>query len=238
LGNKVRKQNPNIEILELAVKQLGSLIDEMVFLGGCATGLLITDSAAPPIRMTNDVDTIVQVSSLSEYHQLSEKLRNRGFKEDVSDGAPLCRWINESVVLDVMPTDSKILGFGNCWYESAIKNADIVTLLSAQKIKLVSAPYFLITKLEAFDGRGNGDYQLSHDMEDIVAVLDGRPELPEEIGRIDSTMASELAMRFAQLLKTEQFINALPGHLPGDQASQARIPIIINRIQKIAEVRG
>lgn len=234
----MRKQNPNIEILELAVKQLGSLIDEMVFLGGCATGLLITDSAAPPIRMTNDVDTIVQVSSLSEYHQLSEKLRNRGFKEDVSDGAPLCRWINESVVLDVMPTDSKILGFGNCWYESAIKNADIVTLLSAQKIKLVSAPYFLITKLEAFDGRGNGDYQLSHDMEDIVAVLDGRPELPEEIGRIDSTMASELAMRFAQLLKTEQFINALPGHLPGDQASQARIPIIINRIQKIAEVRG
>ena len=31
----------------LAVEQLGELVDEMVFLGGCATGLLITDPAAP-----------------------------------------------------------------------------------------------------------------------------------------------------------------------------------------------
>ncbi|MCW8946523.1 MAG: hypothetical protein OQK42_04895, partial [Sedimenticola sp.] len=63
-----RKQNPNLEILELAIKLLGSLSDEMVFLGGCATGLLITDPAAPPIRVTRDVDAIVQVASLAEYH--------------------------------------------------------------------------------------------------------------------------------------------------------------------------
>ena len=37
--------DPNLEILKLAVDQLGELVDEMVFLGGCATGLLVTDPA-------------------------------------------------------------------------------------------------------------------------------------------------------------------------------------------------
>ena len=57
-----RKQNPNVEILERAVHQLGPLVDEMVFLGGCATGLLLTDVAAPPIRVTQDVDVITEVA--------------------------------------------------------------------------------------------------------------------------------------------------------------------------------
>ena len=112
----IRNQNPNLEILILAIEQLGGLTDEMVFLGGCATGLLITDSAAPPIRVTRDVDAIVQVVSRADYYQLSEKLRVQGFKEDVSEGAPICRWLAENVILDVMPTDTKILGFGRRYW--------------------------------------------------------------------------------------------------------------------------
>ena len=54
----VDTQNPNLEILMLAVDQLGDLSDMMVFLGGCATGLLISDPASPPIRVTKDVDAI------------------------------------------------------------------------------------------------------------------------------------------------------------------------------------
>lgn len=50
-----RMQNPNLEILMRVVERLGALADEMVFLGGCATGLLITDPAAPPIRETRDL---------------------------------------------------------------------------------------------------------------------------------------------------------------------------------------
>ena len=86
-----RERNPNLEILMLAVAWLGDLADEMVFLGGCATGLLITDPAAPPIRVTRDVDAIVQVVSHADYYKLSEKLRAQGFKEDMSDDAPICR---------------------------------------------------------------------------------------------------------------------------------------------------
>ena len=111
-----RLKNPNLDILIRTVRRLGQLSDEMVFLGGCATGLLITDKAAPPIRMTKDVDAIVHVASLVEYYKLSDKLRAVGFKEDTSDGALLCRWIVDDLILDVMPTDESILGFGNRWY--------------------------------------------------------------------------------------------------------------------------
>jgi hypothetical protein len=86
-----RVNNPNLLILETAVHRLGSLADELVFLGGCATGLLIDDAAAPPIRETIDVDVIVQVLSRGEYCALSDKLRERGFREDNSEGAPICR---------------------------------------------------------------------------------------------------------------------------------------------------
>ena len=108
-----RVQNPNLEILTTAVEQLGELVDELVFLGGCATGLLITDPAGPPIRITRDVDAIVQVMSRSDYHDLERRLRAQGFVEDMSADAPVCRWKGSDVILDIMPTDARILGFGN-----------------------------------------------------------------------------------------------------------------------------
>ena len=38
--------NPNLEMLRIAVENLGKLADEMVFVGGCTTGLLITNEGA------------------------------------------------------------------------------------------------------------------------------------------------------------------------------------------------
>lgn len=232
-----REQNPNLEILLLAVDQLGDLADEMVFLGGCATGLLITDPAAPPIRVTRDVDAIVQVVSRADYYKLSEKLRALGFKEDASDGAPICRWVTDKVILDVMPTDTQILGFGNKWYESAAANSERIQLLSGKQIRMVSAPYFLITKLEAFDGRGKGDYLMSHDIEDIIAVLDGRSEIVNEVLRSEPELVKELSERFQSLLREKRFIDAVSGHMPTDETSQARVSMILTIIKKFTETK-
>lgn len=229
-----RKQNPNLDILEQALNSLGKLADEMVFLGGCATGLLITDPAAPPIRQTKDVDAIVHVISQAEYYQLSEKLRNQGFSEDTSEDAPICRWISGEVILDVMPTDSSILGFSNKWYQKAMENAETMGLPSGRRIRLVSTPYFLVTKLEAFDGRGEGDYQISHDIEDIVAVLDGRPGLIEEINNAEPMLVTEIKKRFRQLRHDSRFLDAIPGHLPPDESSQARVRYVVDVIVSLS----
>jgi predicted nucleotidyltransferase len=230
----IRAKNPNIQILELAIDRLGELANEMVFLGGCATGLLITDPAAPPIRATQDVDVITEVGTLAEYHRLSERLRQKGFAEDQSPDAPICRWVAAGVVLDIMPTNEQILGFGNEWYRPALAAATKLRLPSGRTIKMVTAHYFLATKLVAFDNRGRGDYIMSHDMEDIVAVLDGRPELVDELQQVDDELRVYLATRFGELLANENFLTAVPGHLQGGAASPDRTPVVVRVIEGIA----
>ncbi len=226
----IRAQNPNIQILETAVDRLGDLTEEMVFLGGCATR-----PTQPPHRVPRDVDVITEVASLAEYYQLSERLRLKGFAEDQSLDAPICRWVAPGLVLDVMPTDEKILSFGNEWYRPAMTAATKLQLPSGQTISMVTAPYFLATKLVAFDSRGQGDFMISHDIEDLVAVLDGRPELTNEVLSTDDDLRRFLAKRFGELLSNQGFLDALPGHLLGGAASPDRTPVVLRVIREISE---
>ncbi len=230
----IRPKNPNIHILELAAAQLGELTGQLVFLGGCATGLLITDPAAPPIRMTKDVDALVQVFTLSEFRTIEAALRDCGFREDMSPDAPICRWQSTDVILDIMPSDEKILGFGSQWYKPASENAIQVMLPSGVHIRMVSAPYFLITKLEAFAGRGQGDFLMSHDIEDIVAVMDGRPELVTEMTQTTPELQRVLSQHFQDLLKNRRFLEALAGHLPAETGS-AGVKKVLAMMQHIAQ---
>ena len=82
-----------------------------------------------------------------------------------------------------MPTDASVLGFTNPWYDEAIATAQVVELAGGLRIRLIAAPAFVATKLEAFGTRGRGDLMGSHDLEDIINVLDGRPGIEDEIGR-------------------------------------------------------
>ena len=98
-----RAGNPNIIILEAMVQALGELSDALVFVEGCSTGLLVTSVQAQPIRVTEDVDVVVQVASAREYHAMESALRKRGFTHDLLEDAPICRWRYGSLQLDLMP---------------------------------------------------------------------------------------------------------------------------------------
>jgi hypothetical protein len=139
---KTRPQNPNLEIIETAARALGPLCDELVFLGGCATALLITDSAAPPVRVTRDVDALAEVRTPTEYHSLEKRLRRRGFEVDSS--------------------------------------RDVEIANSAQEIRRY------------------------------------------------------VCGRLRELLGNSHFMDALPGHLPGDAGSQARLPSLIAKLERLA----
>lgn len=233
----MRSQNPNLKMLETIARELLPLNREIVFLGGAAAGLLLTDSAAPPIRVTRDIDVIIEVVSLPAYHQFNERLRELGFSEDLSPGAPLCRWQKQDIILDVMPTDPAILGFGNRWFAKAFTSARDHQLPSGQKIKLLPAPFFLATKIEAFEHRGNNDYVLSTDMEDIVTVIDGRPEIVAEVRESDKDLKIYIGEYFASLISHQSFYESLPGFLPPDKASQERTTQILGRMKAIASQR-
>ena len=58
--------DPNLPLLEDAVRKLAPFLDEIVFVGGVTLGLLITDKAAAPIRGTNDVDVIAEIVTYAD----------------------------------------------------------------------------------------------------------------------------------------------------------------------------
>jgi hypothetical protein len=213
--------HPNIRLLERAAQQLIPLLDKLVFVGGSITGLLITDPAAAPVRSTKDVDTIVEITTRAAYYKLAEELRELGFREDVSPDAPTCRWLHTETILDVMPTDAKVLGFSNRWYELALQETEFITLGGTQ-IKIVKAPVFLATKLEAFHSRGQ------EDLEDVLVVVDGRTELRQEILNAPAEIRAYLQAEFSSLLSNQRFLELLPG-LIGDASRES---LVLERLKQ------
>jgi len=223
--------DPNIGAVERAMSELGDLADELLLIGGCAVGLLVTDPGATSVRATKDVDVLTEVTPLVNYYELCDRLKTRGFVEYQGDDV-MCRWIKDGIMLDVVPTDGDILGFTNSWYQPAAKVPVIQNLPSGTVVRIISAPYFLATKLEAFASRGRGDYT-HHDMEDIVTVVDGRESIVEEVLAGDEELRGFLRDEFEALLIESAFVDKLSWLLSPHEAV-ARQPILIERMRRIA----
>lgn len=235
MNDKGIRASSNLAMLEFVARKLGKLNEEVVFLGGCATALFITDPLSFDVRPTWDVDCIIDVISLGQYHQFERKLAKQGFKKSIQDEI-ICRWYYDDIILDVMPTDEKILGFGNRWYKDAILHAVSHQISDEIFIKSITAPYFLATKIEAFKTRGNNDFLASHDFEDIVTVIDGRIELVDEISVVSSVLKKHLEHFFSEIVINEQFQAALPGYFNDTSTIESRAKTVLKRIKQIANV--
>ena len=224
----------NLDRLITAARLLRPLLDELVFVGGSVAGLLITDEAAGELRPTLDVDAIAEITSYVEYATFGNRLRALDFAEDTTEEAPLCRWVNHETILDVMPLDEAILGFSNRWYFEAMQAATTRRVAADLEIRVISAPFFLATKLEAFKGRGEGDYLGSHDIEDLIAVIDGRATLLADVQSAPEILQQYISREIAGFLDDSKFLDAVPGHLLPDGVSQLRLGIVIERLKKLA----
>lgn len=226
--------DPNRALFESVIDLLAPVLDRLVFVGGCTTGMFVTDPAAGGIRPTRDVDAIVDVATYAEYTIFTDKLRALGLTADTSPEAPLCRWRSGPLLLDVMPIHEKILGFSNRWYPAAIETAQ-THRVAGHDVRIVTSPLFVATKLDAFHGRGEDDIAASHDLEDIVMVVDGRPELLEEIGAAGAEVRAYIASEIRALFDNQDFVDALPGFLLPDPASQARRALVEARLRALAQ---
>lgn len=230
-------RDPNLAKVELIAHVLGPLREELVFVGGCAAGLLMSDPAATVARVTYDVDLVVEVAALRGYHRMEAEFSRLGFKRDVSPEAPICRWRYRDLEVDLMPTDPRILGFANRWYPLSVITASRVGLPSGTQIRVITAPLFLATKFEAFADRGNEDVLGSHDLEDIINVIDGRPKLPGEIRDSTDELRTYLANKCAALLALPNFANYLPGLVAQDETLAQRVATVAARLQAIASLQ-
>jgi hypothetical protein len=228
----------SIELLERGASGLSALVDEVVFVGAATIALWITDPGAPPVRLTQDVDVVVEVTSRLGFYEFEDRLRHQGFQADIESGV-ICRWRHSKteLILDAMPSESRILGFENEWQGRAIPHAITRVLPSGTEIRVVSPPFLLATKIEAFKGRGNGDFLASKDLEDIVVLIDGREELAEEVAAADDRKLREYVQaELSQLMANPRFPDGLQTSLRPDAASQARADsVVLPRLRAIVE---
>jgi predicted nucleotidyltransferase len=224
--------NPNIELLTSIANAMGAVRERVVFVGGCATGLLITQPLVADARATEDVDAIVEVASLVRYHALAEQLMEQGFKQTMADNTPPFRWYWNGMQLDLVPLDEKVLGFANRWYKPGFESATTATLPSGLVLRHLSAPYFMATKLEAFKDRGNNDVYLSHDLEDVITVVDGREELIGELTSAPPDVRDFVAQTLRGILRHADFTNVLPGIV----SQSTRTGLVLQRFTHISEL--
>jgi hypothetical protein len=135
-----------------------------------------------------------------------------------------------------MPTDERILGFSNRWYVSALDSSQRMEI-AGLSLRVVTAVYFLAMKLEAFHGRGSDDVMSSHDLEDVITVIDGRAEIVNELRDAASDVRLYVASELHRLLARRDFVDAFPGFLLPDSASQGRSHLLLNRMTAIAAMR-
>jgi predicted nucleotidyltransferase len=191
--------------------------------------LLITDEAAAPIRGTTDVDVIAEIATYADYIAFSERLRRAHFTEDQEF---TCRWHHGALTLDMLALNKKVLGFTNIWYEPALRHAQSITLPGGPRIRVITAPYFLATKMEAFRGRGKMDYQASHDLEDFVAIIEGRESVVHEIEQSSQALRRYLSQAAQALLAESRFLDVLPRFV----LNHDRVPLIERRLASIAAI--
>jgi len=207
---------------------LGDLVDEVVFVGGCVTGLLIDDPfTLEQVRFTDDVDLIVDVVTHAAWNQLQNQLRKRGFKQNMSDTV-ICRMRLGGLKVDIMPIEEKILGFANRWYADAIKNPISYKFSPVRKVNILSPVYFVATKLDAYNGRGNKDVLASHDIEDLLTIYDGRSSILDDIKHAEPKVRKYIIDQMTLLLENVQFEYAIQSVARGDRA---REQLIFKRIQ-------
>jgi len=221
-------------MLMRVVERLAPLMDRFVFLGGVVTELFITSPGASPPRQTKDVDVVVNVLNLGEYSDtLRERFVSCGLVEDTSPGAPVCRWCLDDLIVDIMPSRGEILDFSCDWYQLAFDTAQPTMLPNGSTIRLVAPACFLATKLAAFGDRGRHDPMASHDLEDLIFVIDGRREIVADLAAAPPDMRAYVADRLSQLLARGDSEVLVAAHLMPDSDSQDRLPFVIDRIRSL-----
>ena len=225
----------DLDALEAVARQLDQLRVPYAFTGGVVIGFLLDHPHLATLRPTGDVDAIAAVVTRIQHTALEEQLRQLGFHHDTSEGAPICRWLFQGTKVDVMPAKDTAGQKSNPWFEHALQTASLKTLRQVT-VRVVSATCFVATKLVAFADRGKGDFYGSHDLEDVVTVVDGRSSLVAELAAEDAALRTFVSAEIRRLLGVPGFIDALPGHLESDEASQQRLPLLLGRLQAIAKL--
>jgi len=203
--------NTNIVRIKAVSNALKELNEKIVFVGG-ATISLYPDRPVFEVRPTDDVDVIIEILNYHDRVKLEEKLRAIGFTNDIESGV-ICRYKIHGIIVDIMPTNDPSIGFTNKWYPEGFEKAVNYEIDESNIIKILSAPYFIVTKLEAHKDRGKNDGRTSQDFEDIIFVLENCSAIWEEMNNSSKTIKDYLRSEFLILLNNQNLFEWIDSHV-------------------------
>lgn len=225
-----------LESMRTVARRLAPLKIPFVFVGGAAVSLLVDRPDLTDFRPTRDVDVVVAVVTRNDYAKLETILREAGFQHDMSEDAPICRWIVEGCRVDIMPQESAFLGMNSKWFPEVMEFAHQVDLGESCTARVITPPLFLATKLQAFNDRGEADYYESKDLEDIVTLVHGRNSIVGDVAASPTPIRQFVSQSFADLLTRADFGDALPGHLSTLYGARQQVALVRDRLQQIARL--
>lgn len=228
------------ELASIAQK-LSGLRERFAFFGGCVLPLLLDAAYRPTARSTFDVDVLVGVVSRTAEAGLDEQLRALGFHHDIRSNAPRCRWKLEKMTVDVM-AQGPGLELANEWLNEGLATATDHELVPDIHARVITPPCFMAAKLQAFKNRGishgRPDYYGSKDLEDVIALAEGRVTLLSELEQTSPRVQQFVSSEIARLLRDQAFVDAWPAHLSDVTsltrlASQKRVENALSRIAQM-----
>ena len=204
-----------------------------------AVGLYETNEQVAELRQTKDLDCVIGITTRGKYFSLQEKLRSIGFKEDTSEGTPICRWKYEGIIVDIMPLDGDVLGFTNPWYAPGLDHLTHITLSDGTSVPVFAFPYFLATKIVAMRHRDDGvDLRWNHDFEDILHLLIHRRKALEEIQASENKVKRFIIDAFGALFKNPLSLKeAINAHLAYKTYSKETENEVFNLIRQIVAIK-
>ena len=205
----------NKEMLATVANGLRDYLDKVYFVGGSVVEFYLEEAVSDPVRPTEDVDLVLEITSKFDFRDWEKLLMSCGFKHDMSENAPICRWIFNQVQVDALVPNLQ-MGFTNKWYAEGMKHSFDYQLNKNLQIKLFELPYFLATKFEAVLHRGLSDLRMSHDFEDIIYLWSNVPDIFEQCQKADDNLRNYFSVTLQSLISNWTFNEAIEAHLPFD----------------------
>jgi len=224
-------------VLAVVAEKLDQLGLNYAFVGGSIVSFLLDDAGLSPVRPTDDLDIILEVLTTQRYSDIEAKLRELGFAHDTRQGAPMCRWVINGLTVDIMPTQGAFMGLNTIWFAEALASATL-RKIDRFNLRIISPVALIATKLAAFADRGKGDYFASHDLEDLMTVIDGRAAIVEEIAAAPKELRHYIVTSLKRICENSDFQEALSGFLPSDTANQKRLPNLRRKLREISKIEA
>ena len=219
----------NIAVVAEIAEALKELKDQVIFVGGSVVSLYADDPAADDIRPTADIDITIKLMNQSNYLQMQKHLSDLGFKLDVT-GHSVCSYKYKDIPVDIMSTEDMPLMPSTKWFKLGLATLQTVKANNID-IQILSAPYFLATKFKAFNDRGI-DYRTSHDIEDVIYVLDNNIDIVNQINQADTKVREFIKSEFQKIIDNDALEEIIAAHVHPLVIEQ-RQAIIMDKLTQI-----